>query len=394
MNKQLYYDSAYLQEWQTSIYEVVERAEGVYLLLEETAFYPEGGGQPCDQGTIGPMNVLEVVLEGDKILHKVDSLLSAESGTKVLCRLDWSRRFDHMQQHSGQHLLSAICLQVLEAPTLSFHLGEEYATIDVELDELSWERMETLEREINRHIYLNHDISSYFVTAEEAARLPLVKAPKVTSGIRIVEMKDVEYNACGGTHVSSTGELGMIKLLKSERQKGNIRIYFLCGYRALREFNEVQRTLNALALKFNTGKAEVLSRIEKWEQEHKQLQLELNTQKEISDGYLVRELLSNSTGSVVAYMSADKSLKDLQQLAVRVAAETNLPVLLLAAGENKVVLAQEAGEGFSCGAFFKENLSNYNGKGGGNEKMAQAGFGSREEASAFYEYAKQVLSDR
>lgn len=394
MTKQLYYDSAYLQEWQTTIREVVERAESVYLLLEETAFYPEGGGQPWDKGTIGGMNVLEVVMEEEKILHKVDRLSSAEPAMTVICRLDWARRFDHMQQHSGQHLLSAVCLQALEAPTLSFHLGEEYATIDIRLDELSQERMETLERETNRHIYLNHAISSYFVTAEEAAELPLVKAPKVTSGIRIVEMKDLEYNACGGTHVSSTGEIGMIKLLKVERQKGNIRIYFLCGYRALREFNEVQRTLNALALKFNTGKADVLSRIEKWEQEHKQLQLELSIQKETNDSYLLRELLSGSASGVVTYVFEDRSLKDLQQLALKLVAETALPVLLLAAGESKVVLAKEASGGFSCGAFFKENLGTYNGKGGGNVTMAQASFGSREEASTFYEYAKQVLSNR
>lgn len=394
MTKQLYYDFAYLQEWQTTICEVVEKPEGVYLLLEETAFYPEGGGQPWDKGTIGEMNVTEVVLEGETILHQVDNPSLAAQGMAVPCRLDWGRRFDHMQQHSGQHLLSAVCLQLLEAQTLSFHLGEEYATIDIELDELSRERMEALEQEVNRHIYLNHAISGYFVTAEEAAALPLVKAPKVTSGIRIVEIKDVEYNACGGTHVSATGEIGMIKLLKAERQKGNIRIYFLCGYRALREFNDVQRIVNALALKFNTSKADVLSRMEKWEQEHKQLQLELSTQKEINDGYLVRELLAASTGGVVAYEFEDRCLKDLQQLATRLVAETHHPVLLLAAGENKIVLAQKAGEGFSCGAFFKENLSAYNGKGGGNETMAQAGFGSREEALAFYEYARQVLSDR
>lgn len=394
MTKKLYYDSAYLTEWQTTIRNVVDTANGVYLELEETAFYPEGGGQPCDSGTIGEMNVQDVTIEGETILHKVDNPSAAVPGATVTCRLNWDKRFDHMQQHSGQHLLSAIGLQLLDAPTLSFHLGEDYATIDVELDELSVERLGALEKEVNRHIYSNHIISSYFTTAEEAARLPLVKQPKFTNGIRIVEMKDVEYNACGGTHVSSTGEIGMIKLLKSERQKGNIRIYFLCGTRALNEFNENQRILSVLAQKFNTGKDEILSRFEKWEQEHKQLQLELSLQKEKNDGYLLQELLSGSANGLVAHEFADRSLKDTQQLAVKLAAASDLPVLLLAAGESKVVLAYGGNDGFACGAFFKEHLGAYSGKGGGNDKLAQAGFGSDEEARTFFDFAWQALANK
>ncbi|MEF2967328.1 DHHA1 domain-containing protein [Paenibacillus sp. M1] len=391
MTKQLYYDSAYTIEWKTVVSGVLEKEDGIYAVLEETAFYPHGGGQPCDTGTIDGIRVLDVVKEEEMILHKVES---RPAETAVLCRLDWDRRFDHMQQHSGQHLLSAICLRIIGAPTLSFHLGEEYATIDVELPELTTERMAELEREVNRHIYLNHEITSYFVTGEEAASLPLVKQPTVSSGIRIVETKDVEYNACGGTHVSSTGEIGMIKLLKAERQKGNTRIYFLCGFRTLREFNENQRILNALALKFNTGKDEILSRFEKMEQEQKQLQQELAALKEINDRYLLQELVSQAEGGSVAHVFEDKSLRDLQNLATKLAAEHGKTVLFAGAGEGKVVLAYGGDGGFSCGSFFKEHLGAFNGKGGGSDKLAQAGFGSSEEALAFYEFAKQVLSER
>ncbi|GIP53556.1 alanyl-tRNA editing protein [Paenibacillus vini] len=385
MTNLLYYDSAYLTEWQTVIHTVLEKEDGIYLTLEETAFYPHGGGQPCDEGTIGGIPVLDVSKEDEIIWHKVESL---PEETSVVCRLNWDRRFDHMQQHSGQHLLSATCLVTLGAQTLSFHLGVDYATIDVELPELSSERLALLEREVNRHIYLNHEITSYFVTDEVAARLPLVKQPKVTGGIRIVEMKDVEYNACGGTHVSSTGEIGMIKLLKAERQKGNTRIYFLCGYRALQEFNESQRILSALTQKFNTGKDGILDRLDKWEQEHKQLQWELNAQREKNDEFVLKELLSQSKGGLIAQVFEDRSLKDLQNLATRLAAESKVPVLFAAGGDNKVLMAYGGDEGFSCGAFFKEHLSGYNGKGGGSDKLAQAGFGSWDEALAFYEFAK------
>ncbi len=134
MTKKLYYDSAYLQEWHTSVSQVIEREDGLFLILEETAFYPHGGGQPCDAGSIGGIPVLDVILEEDEVLHKVETMPSER---KVSCQIDWNRRFDHMQQHSGQHLLSAVFRELYQAMTLSFHLGNDYATIDIELQELT-----------------------------------------------------------------------------------------------------------------------------------------------------------------------------------------------------------------------------------------------------------------
>ncbi|WP_019911119.1 alanyl-tRNA editing protein [Paenibacillus sp. HW567] len=390
MTKKLYYESAYLQEWETEINRVVEREDGMYLVLEETAFYPHGGGQPCDTGTIGGISMLDVILEEDEVLHRVESV---PAGKKVSCRIDWDRRFDHMQQHSGQHLLSAVFLELCQAKTLSFHLGSDYDTIDLELPELSPEQLTIVEKEVNRQAMLNRSITSYTVTAEEMARLPLVKLPKVTENIRIVEIEGVEHNACGGTHVASTGSIGMIKLLRAEKMKGNTRITFKCGGRALDECNNNQRILGALAAKFNTGKDEILGRIEKWEAEQKLLQAELATLKEQNDGYAAQELLSAQEpgARVIAHVFEDKSLKDLQSLAVKLTTSTELPVLLLTAAENKVVLACSGGTGFSCGAFFKANLGEFQGKGGGSDTMAQAGFPAWENAFGFYALAKSSI---
>lgn len=227
------------------------KEDGTYVLLEETAFYPHGGGQPCDEGRINGVAVLDVISEDENVLHKVASPLG--EGV-VTCEVDWQRRFDHMQQHSGQHLLSAVCRDLYQAMTVSFHLGTDYATIDVEQPELSPLQLATIEREVNQQIYKNRVVSSYFVTEEELAKLPLVKQPKVTENIRIVEIQDVEYNACGGTHVSSTGEIGMIKLLKAEKQKGHTRIYFKCGYRALQEFNDSLKILGNTIHQIQYGK--------------------------------------------------------------------------------------------------------------------------------------------
>jgi alanyl-tRNA synthetase len=390
MTKKLYYDSAYLAEWQTGISKTLEREDGYYVVLEETAFYPHGGGQPCDEGYINGIPVLDVISEEDEVLHKLESL---PEETKVTCQVDWNRRFDHMQQHSGQHLLSAVCRDLYQAMTVSFHLGTDYATIDVEQPELAPDQLASIESEVNRQIYQNRSIDSYFVTQEEMAHLQLVKQPKVTENIRIVEIKGVEYNACGGTHVSSTGEIGMIKLLKAEKQKGNTRIYFKCGYRALEEFNESLRILGALSSKFKTGKDEIIDRIEKWEYEQKQLQAELADLKEKINGYVSQELLSSCEGNLIAQVFEDKPLKDLQILAGKLASESDLPVLLATTEENKVVFAHNGSSALSCGAFFKAHLEKFNGKGGGSDKIAQAGFPTWEDAFAFYEFTRRQVNE-
>jgi alanyl-tRNA synthetase len=391
MAKKLYYDSAYLAEWQTSISKTLEREDGYYVVLEETAFYPHGGGQPCDEGHINGIPVLDVISEEDEVLHKLARL---PEETKVTCQIDWNRRFDHMQQHSGQHLLSAVCRDLYQAMTVSFHLGTDYATIDVEQPELGPGQLASIENEVNRQIYQNRSIVSYFVTQEEMAHLQLVKQPKVTENIRIVEIKGVEYNACGGTHVSSTGEIGMIKLLKAEKQKGNTRIYFKCGYRALEEFNESLRILGILSSKFKTGKDEIIDRVEKWENEQKLLQAELADLKEKIDGYVVQEMLSSREGNLIAQVFEDKPLKDLQTLAGKLASESDLPVLLATIMENKVIFAHSGSfSALSCGAFFKAHLGKFNGKGGGSDKIAQAGFPTWEDAFAFYEFARRQVNE-
>jgi alanyl-tRNA synthetase len=386
MTNKLYYNSTYLTDWQTRVTQTMEREDGYYVILEETAFYPHGGGQPCDLGTIQEIPVLDVISEGELVLHKLERLPDEEA---VTCQIDWNRRFDHMQQHSGQHLLSAVCLELFQFPTLSFHLGEDYCTIDIEVPELSASQLQSIEREVNREIYRNHNILSSFVTGEEAAQLKLVKQPKVTENIRIVEIKDIEYNACGGTHVSSTGEIGIIKLLKAEKQKGNTRIYFKSGYRALEEFNDSLQILSSLSSKFNTGKDEIINRIEKWENEQKQLQVELALLKEKNDDYVAQELLANLEGNLIAHVFEDKSLKDLQSLANKLTSLSAVPVLLATSLENKVVFAQNGTSEISCGAFYKAHLANYNGKGGGSDKLAQAGFPTWEDALAFYEFVRQ-----
>ncbi|WP_339306950.1 alanyl-tRNA editing protein [Paenibacillus sp. FSL L8-0435] len=389
MTQKIYYDSAYTREWHTTITGRVDKEDGVYVTLAETAFYPHGGGQTCDLGQIGGIAVLDVNIEEGEVWHKLER---TPEQNEVHCEIDWERRFDHMQQHTGQHLLSAITLKLTEAMTLSFHLGTEYDTIDVAAAELGANQLTAIEQEVNRQIYRNARINTSWVTAEEVAQLPLVKQPTVTEDIRIVEIEGVEYNACGGTHVSATGEIGIIKLLKTEKVKGGTRIYFKCGTRALNEFTATQNVLNSIMVKLKTSKDELLERIEKMELEQKQLQTELNAVKTTNDAYYAEELLAARQGLVIAQVFEDKSLKDMQSLATKLTADHEGLVLFVSISEAKVVLAQNGQPPeWACGPFFKGNLGAYQGKGGGSEKIAQAGFASSEDALAFYEFTKDQL---
>lgn len=387
MTRRLYFEDAYLTRWLTRVKDKLEREEGKFVVLEESAFYPDGGGQPHDTGTLGGIQVLDVISEEDEVLHRVERFPETD---EVACEIDWPRRFDHMQQHSGQHLLSAVCRDLYNAITTSFHLGADYCTIDVDKPELSPEQLAAIEQEVNRHIYLNHRIVSYFVSAEEAGRLPLVKPPKVTEHVRIVEMEDVEYNGCGGTHVASTGSIGMIKLLKSEKQKGCTRITFKSGYRALTEFQEQQRVLSQLTARLKTGRNELIDRLDRWEEEQKRLQVEVSELKQKEDRHEARELLTKQESGMIAVRYTDKSLTQLQSLANEVVAQGEVMVLLASELENKLVFAHSGSFPVSCGAFFKEHLPAYQGKGGGSNKQAQAGFANTGDLLAFFEHTRQA----
>ena len=395
MTHKIYYDSAYSQEWTSLIQEIIPGENGVYVRLDETAFYPEGGGQPGDSGWIGEVRVLDTWSQNGDVLHLVESP-PGEPGSEVVCRLDRERRFDHMQQHSGQHLLSATVLDLLGAATLSFHLGDDYATIDVERAEWTQQELDSVEREVNVRIMCNLPIRSYFVSSEEAANLPLVKAPSVEGEVRIVEIEGIEYNACGGTHVSTTGELGLLKLLRAEKQKGNLRLTFKTGLRALDEFVTQTKVLSTLSAKLSTPKEELVERLEKWTEEDRRKQSELNTLRQQLDEYVAEELLhaATHTGGPIAKVFSDRTVKELQSLATALTARNaQLPILFASLTELKLVFAHGGEAGFSCGALFKEILPAFGGRGGGNDRLAQAGFAVEAELTACYDRLKQRLSE-
>ena len=391
MTKKLYYKSSKVSEWDAKILGIFEEGGFYYILLDETAFYPEGGGQPMDTGSIDGIPILEISLnENEDILHKLES---KPSSLFVHCKLDWDRRFDHMQQHSGQHLLSAVCRELLHARTVSFHLGQDLVSIDISTT--SWTDEQTLETErlVNQYIYENRKLHTYFVTRDQLQTIPVVKMPTVTENIRIVEIEGIEYNPCGGTHVEQTGEIGIIKIIKTEKQKESTRLYFKCGFRALHDFTDSLNLLSKLSLKFNTGRVDILNRVEKLETDHDKLTLAYEKLKLKQVELLAESLLTNKKDGFIHHVFEDQTLKEMQLLSSTIHQKERFPILFMSVKEQKVLLAHDGSHSIHCGEFFKKWLPSYNGKGGGNAKSAQAGFTSQDDLMEFYSFAVNKLDN-
>lgn len=389
MTEKWYETKPYTTAWSTEITSVTEHDNHVLVTLKETAFYPEGGGQPSDYGTINGMNVLDVFEQNDEVYHK---LPQAPDRKEADCQIDWARRLDHMQHHTGQHLLSAVCIELYDAHTVSFHLGTDTVTIDLAVPSLSDEQLAHIERRANGCIYENKEIRTYYVTKENVHTVPLRKLPDVGDHIRIVEISGIDYSACCGTHVSRTGEIGIIKLLKTEKQRGNTRLHFKCGLRALTDYQLAHDTLSALAGKFSTSRHEVIERIEKLEQEQKQLQKEIEQLHTEKAAYVANELIANSNGEIVTFVSDDQPLKNLQPLIKSITEKGDYIALFSSTLENKVLLAHSGFSSLHCGQLFKEQLAAFNGKGGGNANQAQAGFPTKEEMENFFSFLQRMMN--
>src|SRR5688500_8937167 len=257
----LYYTDSYLVEFDAVVREVHLQGDRWKVVLDRTAFYPTSGGQPFDTGTLGDANVLDVFEQEDGTIgHLIDREL--ETNSRVRGHVDWDRRFDHMQQHTGQHLLSAAFERETGAKTVSFHLGTQASTIDLD-KELPAEQIARVEDVVNKVLWEDREICVKFVTAHEAAKLPLRKEPAREGELRIIEIKDYDLSACGGTHVRRTGAIGVIAISAFERFKGGLRVEFVCGGRALRAYRNLKNSVTGSVRLLSVLPDELPSAIEK-----------------------------------------------------------------------------------------------------------------------------------
>ena len=254
-------DNPYLKELDAFIIDKKKKDNTYHIKLDKTIFYPHlSGGQPGDQGTINGIEVLESYEENDDIIHVLKQDIKEN---KVQISIDFDNRLDMMQQHTGQHLLSSCFYRLFDAQTVGFHVGHDYVTIDVTMSELTEEDAEKIEIMANKIIWSNFNIKSYFPSQERLKKLPLRKMPTVTKNIRIVEIDGFDYSPCGGTHLKSTGELGMIKIRKWEKYKGNIRVEFFCGNRALKDYTWKNKYIKTLSLMLSSLDKDLLTKVKK-----------------------------------------------------------------------------------------------------------------------------------
>lgn len=256
LTERLYYDEVYLKEFDATVLEVRPGKVGCEIRLDRSAFYPTSGGQPFDTGSLDGVRVTDVFVDRDgEVWHVTDAPL--ETGAHVHGAIDWERRFDHMQQHAGEHMLANAAWRHLGGYVEGLHLGKEISTIDVQLSDgttrVDDDMIRTLEDDVNEKIWRDVPIRQWFPSPEELEQLPLRKAPTVKEHIRIVQIGEVEYVACGGTHPSSAGQIGMLKIVDARPSRGKMRLTFICGKRAYDDYRKRSDVINRTARGMSTA---------------------------------------------------------------------------------------------------------------------------------------------
>ena len=375
MTERLYYHDPYLREFDANVVEQTTHEGKIALVLDRTAFYPTSGGQPFDVGTLSGVQVLDVVDTDDgRVLHVVDRV---PEGSRVAGAIDWTRRFDHMQQHTGQHVLSAAFDRLLGARTESFHLGVEYSTIDL-ARELSPAEIARGEAEANRVVWEDRPVAIRFAGPEEIARLPLRKEPKREGTLRLIDVQDFDLSACGGTHVARTGAIGLVAVAATERFRGGSRITFLCGGRALAGYRALRDAVAGSVRLLSVLPAELPAAIERLQADGKDLrrqikdfQAKLAAQE--ADALADAADVAGETRRVIASLPGWDAA-GLKLIASRIVERPGyLAILVGDPSPAPIVVARSAGLPHDSGALLRQLVEQHGGKGGGRPELAQGG---------------------
>ncbi len=371
MTDRLYYTDARLDRFTAAVRDITD--DGRRVVLDRTAFYPTSGGQPHDVGSLGGIAVVDVIDEDDRIAHCLAEPIGVPVGSMLVGQIDTARRFDHMQQHTGQHLLSAMFADEFGWPTVSVHFGDDTNTVDVACDDFDPSALAAMERRANALIVQNRRVTVSFENAAEATGL---RKPSDRDGeLRIVTIEGIDRSACGGTHVDFTGEIGALLLRRAEKTKGNTRIEFVCGHRAVSRarldaelLTKAARALSASPQDLPVLVEQQLQRLTEGERERKRLAAELARYQAtamwtacIPDSDGVRRIVVSATGAV----------KDSEPLAQQLAALGFCAVVVTSESGGGVLMATAADTGIDAGQKLRTALQAVGGRGGGSPRLAQ-----------------------
>ena len=330
--RRLYYEDAYLLEFEAGVVERREHEGLPAVVLDRTAFYPESGGQPWDRGTLGGVEVVKVLDLDGTILHVLKKEIAAGL---ALGRIDRATRFDHMQQHTGQHILSQAFWEILKGETLSFHLGPDVSTLEIGLRALPDGEWDRVEDRANSVVWQDREVKTYFVPEEKIGQVPLRRPPKKQGLLRVVEVDGFDYSACGGTHCRRTGEVGLIKLAGMEKIRGNLRFEFLCGGRALRDYRAKDRTVRKLAASFSCSGEDIAAQVEKLAGENKVAKKRTRRLEERLAAFEAQEAVRAAAGPIIAGLLEDKTLEEARFLALNIIKAGRFAVVYGVAAESQ-----------------------------------------------------------
>lgn len=379
MTEKLFYKNTYIKEFVAKGRGQRQDENGEwYVVLDATAFYPTGGGQPFDTGTLNGRKVVKVEEIDGEVRHYVEEKLA--NIEKVSGEIDWQRRFDHMQQHAGQHILTAAFEELFQIHTVSFHLGKEVSTIDLDQGQISEELFFEAERRANEIVLENRLIEAKWVSQSEAAQYKLRKELSVTENIRLVIIPGYDYNGCGGTHPSSTGEVGMIKILDWEKQRNKVRVHFICGDRIKTQLQQKHSILKELSQLLSASEKQLPIATEKL------LDLNKSQAKVITDlqeqciqleaEQLMKSLKDWSGAKVIAKVFTNRSVQQLQRLAhIMIEHGQGVNVFFITENLDKIqfVFSRDKAAKINMKTLANEIFPLINGKGGGSESTVQGG---------------------
>ena len=396
MTTRLYYQDSFLYDFDAEVRDVLDSPRPA-LILDRTAFYPTSGGQVFDTGWItsnsdAKFRVTEVAdTEDGRVVHYLEAPLhdsqreALKPGTRVRGQIDAARRRDHIQQHSGQHVLSAAFIRLYNMPTVSFHMADDYCSIDLDTPTLTKEQIESAERLANEIILENRAVDIRFVTRDEAGKLGLRKLPPTERDeLRLIDIRDFDLTACGGTHVAHTGQIASILLRKVEKVRQGWRVEFVAGQRAVSTARHDFTTLTETASLFAAHIYDVpqqarksLDEIRSLRKQREQSQEELAAAQAAA---LLTETPEANGRKLIVRTLADRELNFVKLLAQKLTRLSTNAVVLLAttSPQPSLVFAQSAGQPFDMGALMKETMTTLGGRGGGNKDLAQGGIPNAE----------------
>jgi alanyl-tRNA synthetase len=389
--ERLYFKDPYQVEFEARVIKRTFYQDKPALVLDRTCFYPEGGGQPADEGTLDGIQVQAVLEDKEEILHVTEKEVTSD---KVKGRIDWNRRFEHMQQHAGQHVLSQCLVQLFGAETRSFHLGERTSTLEIDKREITEEEVERVEQLANAIVFENREIKSQLIKEEEIQKVPLRRPPKKEGVIRVVEVSDFDYSACGGTHPQRTGEIGMIKILRWERIRNNIRLEFLCGGRTLQDYIQKNKDMRHLSNQLTVDESEVMASFEKLVSELKAQKSRARKTEEKLIQYEAEGLMKEADDRIIRRIYTERTQDEIRRLALAVINKGEFIVLFGLKGEERthVFLACSESLGLDMRELVPVVSPLIKGKGGGRPSLVEIAGEKKEDLKKALEKAYEQVS--